>query len=58
MANRQTRRLHIISERQPLLAVCERCNARFKSVLINVDDAEREVLRAFEVHDCDSNFQG
>ncbi len=52
------RRLHVVHESQPLLAVCERCNARFKSGLPGAEDAEKEVRAAFEAHHCEISDGG
>jgi hypothetical protein len=46
------RKLHIVHASDPLFAVCERCNARFKSFAANLAEAEKEVQAAFDAHKC------
>jgi hypothetical protein len=50
-----SRRLHVVNDSPPLLAVCERCNARFKSGSLKAEDAEKEVKAAFDAHECESD---
>jgi hypothetical protein len=53
MGDMPKRTLHVVTSGNPLLAVCEQCNARFKSFAPSADQAEKEVRAQFEEHDCE-----
>jgi hypothetical protein len=46
------RNLHIVNPNNPLFGICERCNARFTSFAYNAQEAQNEVMAAFDDHKC------
>ena len=46
------RSLRIVNSSDPLFAVCEACNATFKSFAFRSEEAEREVKKQFDAHEC------
>jgi hypothetical protein len=46
------RNLHIVNPNDPLFGICERCNARFTSFAYNQEEADKQVMAAFDDHKC------
>jgi hypothetical protein len=46
------RKLRMIEKGLYKFAVCERCNAQFKSSLLNQEAAEQEIRQQFTTHRC------
>jgi hypothetical protein len=46
------RNLHIVNPNNPLFGICERCNARFTSFAYNEQEAQKQVMAAFDDHKC------
>jgi hypothetical protein len=49
------RKLRIVSD-DPLFAVCDRCNAGFRSFQTRPEQAEKHVKAAFENHMCKTDL--
>jgi hypothetical protein len=47
------RKLRIVRKSPPpVIGVCERCNAEFKSTELSWDDADAEIAEVFAAHKC------
>jgi hypothetical protein len=44
--------LRIIAHGYDTFAVCERCNAQFRSTLLNQHEAEKEIRAKYDEHKC------
>ena len=51
------RSLRIVNSSDPVFAVCEACNATFKSFAFRSEEAEREVKNQFDAHECKRSEQ-
>jgi len=48
------RKLRIVRKSPPpVIGVCERCNAEFKSTELSWDDADAEIAEVFAAHKCE-----
>jgi hypothetical protein len=48
----QKRQLRIVKPPLPAIGVCEACNSQFKSTKTSQHDAENEIKKAFDAHEC------
>jgi hypothetical protein len=46
------RKLRIVKHDPPIIGICERCNAQFKSANFTPDAAKHEISAAFNTHKC------
>jgi hypothetical protein len=52
VSHRTDRKFRLVEKGLYKFAVCERCNAQFKSSVLNREAAEQEIQQQFDAHNC------